>query len=207
MSSNRFPGKVLAPFLGKPILLHVIDRVKNTKYNPEVIVVTSKNRTDDPLAIYCKYIGVKVFRGPLDDVYQRFSLALSKYKCEAFFRICGDSPLLLAPLFDQAVSIYKSGSYDLISNIFPRTFPNGMSVELIRTKKFLDIKNKVTKKKDREHITRYFYRNSKNFNIFNIRCKKKIDQNIKLSVDEIKDLEKIKSLLIKKKFNSRSFFF
>ena len=42
------------------------------------------------------------------------------------------SPLLIPLLFNQAMSIYKNGSYDLVTNVFPRTFPVGMSVELIK---------------------------------------------------------------------------
>ena len=33
-------------------------------------------------------------------------------------------------------------TYDLVTNIFPRTFPRGMSVELIKTKTFLKIQKK-----------------------------------------------------------------
>ena len=41
-------------------------------------------KTDDPLALYGKYLGIKVERGPLEDVSERFALVLKKHKCDAF---------------------------------------------------------------------------------------------------------------------------
>jgi len=198
MSSRRFPGKVLAPFLGKPILAHIVDCLKRTQINPSIILATSNQKTDDPLAIYGKSLGIDVVRGPLDDVLGRFAMALKKHKCDAFFRICGDSPLLLTPLFDQALSIYNHGAYDLVTNVFPRTFPVGMSMELIKTKSFLETEKKIVKKKDREHFTRYFYQNSKNFEIYNMKCAKSINLNYKLAIDETKDLKRLESWFLNK---------
>lgn len=204
MNSYRFPGKVLAPFLGKPILAHIVECIKKTKLKSSIILATSNKKSDDPLALYGKYLGIKVERGSLEDVSERFALVLKKHKCDAFFRICGDSPLLLTPLFKQALSIYKQGTYDLVTNIFPRTFPRGMSVELIKTKTFLRIQKKISNDENREHLTRYFYKNSKSFEIFNIMCSKSIKPNHKLSVDEIGDIKKLEGWTKrnKKKYNS-----
>ena len=198
MSSHRFPGKVLAPFLGKPILAHIVDCIKRTKINPSIILATSDEKTDDPLATYGKYLGIEVVRGPRDDVLERFAKTLKKHKCDAFFRICGDSPLLLPLLFNQALLIYNNSSYDLVTNVFPRTFPVGMSVELIKTKRFLETKEKIVKKIDREHLTRYFYQNSKDFQIYNMECGKSINLDYKLAVDEIKDLKRLESWFLNK---------
>ena len=198
MSSRRFPGKVLAPFLGKPILSHIVDCIKRTQMNPSIILATSDEKTDDPLAIYGKYLGIDVVRGPCDDVLERFVMTLKKHKCDAFFRICGDSPLLLTQLFNQALSIYNSGSYDLITNVFPRTFPVGMSLELVKTKIFLETEKTIVKKIDREHLTRYFYQNSKNFKMYNIECANLTDPDLKLAVDKLKDLKRLETWFLTK---------
>lgn len=39
MSSRRFPGKVLAPFLGKPLLARVVERLRT--YDPALPVVVA----------------------------------------------------------------------------------------------------------------------------------------------------------------------
>ena len=193
MTSKRYPGKMLAPFLGKPVFDNVVNRIRLSKINPLIILATSKDVTDDPLALYAKHLGIKVVRGSLSDLVDRFVYTLKKFKCDAFFRVCGDSPLLLPFLFDTAVSIYKKHEYDLITNVFPKTFPPGMSIELIKTKVFLETNKNIIRKSEREHLTKYFYQNSKKFKIFNIRCVKSISSNLKLSVDELQDLKKLEA--------------
>ena len=191
MTSKRYPGKMLAPFLGKPVLAHVVNRIKKTKIKPKIILATSKNHTDDPLVVYAKHLSIEVVRGSHEDVLSRFILTLKKFNCDSFFRVCGDSPLLLPVLFDKAKSIYNEGNYDLVTNVFPRTFPTGMSVELINTSIFIKESKKIKKKIDREHITQYFYKNNKKFKIFNIENKRSLKNNLKLSLDKPTDLKKI----------------
>ena len=188
MSSNRYPGKMLAPFLGKPLLLNVINRIKSSKINPLIVLATSNDLTDDPLALYAKRLGINVVRGPLNDVMGRFILTLQKFESNAFFRVCGDSPLLLPFLFDKAASIYKKDQCDLVTNVFPKTFPKGMSVELIKTNKFIEAEKKIKLKQDREHITKYFYKKTNEFRIHNIQCKSLLDPRLMLSIDKPNDL-------------------
>ena len=86
MTSERYPGKMLAPFLGKPVFAHVVERIQISKINPKIILATSENHTDDPLAVYAKYLGIEVVRGSHNDVFSRFVLTLNKFKCDAFFK-------------------------------------------------------------------------------------------------------------------------
>ena len=74
MTSKRFPGKMMAPFLGKPMLGNVVDRIKKSKHNLKIILATSDDYTDDPLALYGNYLGLEVVRGPKENVYKRFLL-------------------------------------------------------------------------------------------------------------------------------------
>lgn len=191
MTSQRYPGKMLSPFLGKPLLAHVVDRIKLSNVNLKIILATSDDYTDDPLSLYAKYLGINVVRGSLEDVMSRFLLTLTKFECDAFFRVCGDSPLLLPLLFDKAVSIYKQGDYDIVTNVFPKTFPAGMSVELIKTRTFVETEKKIKNEKDREHITQYFYDKTKNFKIYNIKCEKTLDPKLNLALDKPEDLLKL----------------
>ena len=191
MASSRYPGKVLAPFLGKPVLAHIVKRIKASKINPKIILATSEDCTDDPLATYAKFLNIEVVRGSQDDVFRRFILTLNNFKSEAFFRVCGDSPLLLPFLFDKAANIFNKYECDLVTNIFPRTFPIGMSIELIKTQTFVEIDKKIKNKNDREHITQFFYRKEKEFKIHNIKCIKPSDQKLKLALDFPDDLKKL----------------
>lgn len=191
MSSKRYPGKMLAPFLGKPLFFNVISQIRLSKLDPLIILATSNDITDDPLVEYAKFLNIDVVRGPLDDVMSRFIMTLDTYESEAFFRVCGDSPLVPSFLFDRASYLYGSLNYDIITNIFPRTFPEGMSIELINSNVFKRYEKIINNKADREHITQYFYNQKNKFKILNIECKKLIDRDLKLSLDTPEDLNRI----------------
>ena len=85
----------------------------------------------------------------------------------------------------------------MITNIFPRTYPKGQSVEIIKSsilKKSIKFMNKY----ELEHVTKYFYKNNKKFKIKNFKSTK-LKNKIQLSVDNIKDLNFLK-IKYKKKF-------
>ncbi len=191
MTSKRFPGKMLTPFFDKPIFAHVVERIKASKIKMPIILATSKDHTDDPLEMYAKFLGIDVVRGPLEDVMSRFILTLDRFKCDAFFRVCGDSPLLFPSLFDKAATKFTQDDYDLVTNTFPKTFPSGMSVELIKTKIFLKEEKKIRDITNREHITKYFYEKYQEFKIYNIQCKESFSPNLSLALDEPMDLRRL----------------
>ena len=86
-------------------------------------------------------------------------------KAKFFVRISGDSPLIDPKIIDKAIKIsHKQGKYDIITNVFPRTFPKGQSVEVIKTS-ILKKYSKNFSKADKEHVTKYFYKNSNKFRV------------------------------------------
>ena len=106
-------------------------------------------------------------------------------------------------MIDKAIKIsQKQKGYDIITNTFPRTFPKGQSVEIIKTS-ILKKYSKHFLRSDKEHVTKYFYDNSRNFKIknFTFNGKNKI---IKLSIDTKKDLQNILKKFIKTKFKNYS---
>ncbi len=103
MGSTRFPGKVLAPLAGKPILWHVIHRLRRCKTVGVVAVATSSSPSDDPLERFCAEEGVPVIRGPEHDVLRRYVLAQERFEADVIVRVTGDAPLVDPGLVDQMV--------------------------------------------------------------------------------------------------------
>jgi len=188
MSSNRFPGKVLAPLWGEPVICHVINAVKKAVPDLPIVVATSDDSSDDPLALFVRTIGINVFRGPLDDVFERFRQCLNFYPSRWVLRINADSPLI-DPRVIQSVVNRQEG--DLVTTIFPRTFPRGSNTELIWNSAFLDIDKSKLTSADKEHVTQYYYRNSEKFKIINIESGNPNLANLNMAVDTIDDLKRI----------------
>src|SRR5687768_13033965 len=98
MSSQRFPGKVLAPFRGRPIIDHVVAAIRSALPEVPVVVATSTEHSDDPLAAYLGSTGTAFHRGPLADVFSRFRGCLVAHPADWVLRVCADSPLLGAAM-------------------------------------------------------------------------------------------------------------
>jgi spore coat polysaccharide biosynthesis protein SpsF len=202
-SSRRFKNKVLYYIYGKPLIEHVVDKIKKSR-KVEIIVSTSINKEDDNLVNFLIDKNIKYYRGSLNNVAKRLHDTAIAKKQSFFLRICGDSPLIDFRLINKIINLFnKNKNFDLITNVFPKTFPSGQSVEIIRTST-LGKKLKFFSKLDKEHVTRYFYRNSLKFKIKNLINEKKYNTK-KLSIDTLKELKKILKLFNKKKFLNFSY--
>tara|TARA_B100001123_G_scaffold67284_1_gene75146 strand:- start:582 stop:1079 length:498 start_codon:yes stop_codon:yes gene_type:complete len=160
-------------------------------------------KNDDNLISYLKKNRIKFFRGDLENVAMRLYKTAKINKAKSFVRVSGDSPLIDPRLIDKAIKISrKVKEYDIITNVFPRTFPKGQSVEVIKTS-ILKKYSKNFSKLDKEHVTKYFYDNSNYFQIKNFRFNGK-NKIMKLSIDTKKDLKDILKKFNKKKFKNYS---
>lgn len=193
MSSKRFPGKVLAPFRGQPIIWHVLARVADALPDLPRVVVTSTDASDDPLAAYVGGLGAHCFRGPLDDVFGRFRIAASEMGVRWMLRICADSPLLDARVLRAVMDAFDP-SIDLITTTAPRTFPKGHNAELINAATFAGIDANELDAEDREHVTRFMHRHSDRFLIKNVESGDPELAKLELAVDTIEDLRRLEPL-------------
>ena len=64
------------------------------------------------------------------------------------------------------VSFLKKSKFDIITNVFPRTYPKGLSYEIFKTS-ILKKNIKFFSRRDKEHVTTFFYKNFKNYKIYN----------------------------------------
>lgn len=202
-SSKRLPGKVLKKILGITILKRVVNQVKKSKKITKIIIATSKKKEDKKIIDYCNKNKILCMCGPLNNVFKRFYSIIIHENCKSFVRISADSPLIDPHLVDKAIILFNKHKYDLVTNVFPRSFPKGFSVEVINSKIILDFILKIKKKRHQEHLTSFFYENYKNFKIKNFYSRIN-NSNINLSVDSFADFIIVKNILKfckKKNFN------
>ena len=193
MSSRRFPGKVLAPFRGQPLIDHVLHAVTEALPTIPVVVATSTAPSDDPLVAYLYRRQVPVFRGPLEDVFTRFRLCVLHYPCTWILRLSCDSPLLDARILRRVVSQAHQTPCDLVTTIFPRTFPRGHNAELIRVATFLSLDETLLTATDREHVTGFYYRRPERFHIVNISSGDPALARMSLAIDTVADLHRLEA--------------
>jgi len=193
-SSKRLPGKVLKKISGTTVLKRVINQVKKSKKISKIIIATSKHKADKKITNFCNKNKIPCASGPLNNVFKRFYSVIVHEKCNSFVRISADSPLIDPSLIDKAVTIFKKSRYDIVTNVFPRTFPKGFSVEVINSKLIKDFILKIKKKRHKEHLTSFFYDHCKKFKIKNFYSKIN-NSKINLSIDTFSDFVKTQKIL------------
>lgn len=193
MSSRRFPGKVLAPFRGRPIIDHVLTSVHAALPDATAVVLTSDGHSDEPLVAYLDARGTPRFRGPLEDVLTRFQACLETHPCRWVLRITADSPLLNRPLLQRIASRVLSTA-DLVTTTAVRTFPIGQNAELIRSATLRAMTSHEVTSDDREHVTRFVHRHPQRFQIEQLVSPRPSLAALNLSVDTVEDLHRLERL-------------
>lgn len=166
MGSTRLPGKVLNPLAGAPMLQRIIERVKASKYIHQIVLATTTNDRDDCLVELADQLGIKHFRGSENDVLNRLANAVKKYPSDILVCLTGDNPLVDPELIDDMIDFFLSGNYDYVasthmqhSNLWDsnRTFPIGVSVQILKPKALIEIDQEISDIQIREHTTYGIY--------------------------------------------------
>ena len=133
ISSSRLPAKAVMTVNGLTVVEYVIDIAKQVPNSDKVIVCTSTNTEDDVLQKIAYKHDTATYRGDLNNVAERFLGTMKEYKLNYAVRLNGDSPLNDPSLIKQAIEIaLNEPELDLVTNIMPRTYPVGISVEVIK---------------------------------------------------------------------------
>lgn len=128
MTSSRLPEKIMMPLAGKPVMQHMIERHRRSKLTDEVVVATTTNMADDPVAALCEEMSCPCFRGSEDDVLGRVAGAGKKHQADILVQGMADSPLVDWRLVDQCIELLEKENADCASNEFVETFPVGFDV-------------------------------------------------------------------------------
>ena len=108
LKSTRLPKKLLIEIKGKPIISHLIHRLKLSKKISEIIICTSTSEQDKPLAKIAIENNVNYFLGDPDDVLLRMFEASQKYNLDYILTITADSPFVDPNYADAIVEKYRN---------------------------------------------------------------------------------------------------
>lgn len=194
MGSERFPGKSLYEFQGKPSLYWVIESLRQCIDRDCIFVATSRLKDDDKIADFCNSISTPVFRGAELDVALRFRNLCEKFHPDFFIRVSGDSPLLDYRVVREAKAIYEQSAIDIVCSMQPYPHPSGMNVEVVKTELFLREYPNFSKPDHFEHVTKYFYEKDKSFAIQGIPCPIADPGSYKFSFDTAEDCTRIERI-------------
>lgn len=195
MGSTRLPGKVLKEIQGKPLLGHLIERIKRSVLIGDLVIATSTQESDTVIAEYCKAHDVKYYRGSEDDVLSRYLEAAKLYEADFVVRICADSPLIDPVLIDEIIRefLLKYPLCDYLSNTINQTYPLGMNAEIFSFQALHEAHMNAKTPYEREHVTPYIYTNPDRFNACHKHCHPDLSM-LRLTVDVREDFELVKMI-------------
>ena len=143
----------------------------------KIIVATSSEPEDDQIENFVKKENIDLYRGSLDDVVRRAYETCLKYGLDRFIRICGDRPFFSPKLATDLIKLSLKEDFDIVTTTFPRTYPPGLTCEILKTELLTENLDLIIEEDDKEHLTSFFYKNPEKFYIKNASPKNQINFN------------------------------
>jgi glutamate-1-semialdehyde aminotransferase/spore coat polysaccharide biosynthesis protein SpsF (cytidylyltransferase family) len=202
--SSRLPGKVLKSLCDKTVMEHVIERLNRCKSLDNIIIATTTNTEDDPIADYCSDNNILCYRGSEDNVLNRYYQAALISNTDVIVRITCDCPLVDPNIVDDMIHNFlnlklKEGVHYYQMKYYNgnQGFPDGFDCEMFIFKALQDAFKNATLSEEKEHVSPYI---SKNYNteLYKIKLEKKyknLDLNtLHLSLDNEEDYKVLQNI-------------
>ena len=191
--STRFPNKVFALIDGKPLLWHVVNRLKYATKIDDIIVATTVSEKDDKIAEWSKENTGYCFRGSEENVLNRYYSASEAFPSDYVVRITADDPFKEPKVIDAVITKLIEEGYDHVTNNLPPSFPEGLDCEAFK-KSALDRSEKEAETAfEREHVTQYIYHHPEIFKIGNVSNGENLSY-LRWTVDKDVDFEMVKAV-------------
>jgi spore coat polysaccharide biosynthesis protein SpsF len=188
--SSRLHGKALATIGSRPMLGHVFDRLRKVEGGHPLVLATTARPVDDAVASFAEQEPVRVFRGDTHDVTRRALDCANNFQLTDIVRISGDSPFIDPKMVERAIAIHHAERPDLTTNVDPRTFPFGCSVEVISRDALERCNESGGTIEDREHVTRPIYLARERYRIRNFESGNPSFAGVRLVVDTAQDRDR-----------------
>lgn len=192
MGSSRLPNKIMAA-IGEHYLIEILlARLSRSKRIDQIVVATTTNDVDTPLAQHIEKLNFMCFRGSENDVLDRYVKAAREYGADVVVRITGDCPLIDPSIVDKCIKHFCTEGKDYCSTIRPPTFPDGLDVEVMSLRALEQAHVEADQLHQREHVTPYIYESGK-FELSSVKNDKDLSY-LRWTVDEKIDLTLVRNI-------------
>lgn len=190
MGSTRLPGKSLMALGEYPVIDWVVKRSASASLVRKVVVATSTNSEDDPLAEHVESaLSTEVFRGHPTDVLDRYAGAVAASEDRVIVRVTGDCPFVQPSLIDDAIGDALADGVDYVATDPDGRFPRGFDVEAMLRSALLEASSEAVDPVEREHVTTFIVRRPERFRSRALECPRWAQHpEYRLTLDEEPDL-------------------
>lgn len=193
VGSSRFPRKVFADICGRPLLGHILDRLKRCTTLDRIVIATSTQPGDAELLAFAEAEGVSSFAGDENDVQKRYIEAAEKFGLDIVVRICGDSPFIDPRMTDRLVTelVAANADYAEPDPETPGAYEGAEAVTLAALRRARELGDDGP---DREHVTWYIRRHPAEFRVIHPQPDPTTRGKWRLSIDTRADLDFVRSI-------------
>jgi spore coat polysaccharide biosynthesis protein SpsF len=170
MGSVRLPNKVLAEIAGRPMLWHIVQRLRFAERVDRVVIATAEGEANQPICAFAEEYRIPCFAGSELDLIDRLRSLASLFEAEALVRVTGDCPLVDPALVDRLVDEYSAnrGAVDYVSNVLPQSYPHGLDAEVYAASTLDRLWHEITHPFWREWFPAYLSEHKQAFRIINV---------------------------------------
>lgn len=182
MASSRFPNKVLAELSGRPMIAHIIERLKASKLADELNVAIPTEPSEDELARVLEGFDVTVSRGHPTDVLGRYIQAAYQTGATMIVRATADNPFVDPANIDlQLQALMDNPELDYV---ITDGLPVGVTVESFTLKTLEKLDFLARSNNHREHVTLYLREHPGPFVTRTLHAPAELERpNLRLTVD------------------------
>lgn len=155
MASTRLPGKAMLPLAGKPSIQHMIERVGYCKSVDEILIATTTDPADEVFANLSidQKIPVSFFAGHPTNVMERITKAALYSETDIIVGLTADCPMIDPKHIDFLLDMhYLNPHCDVITNVWPRTWPDGLDILIFSREALKKVNKIVTDPVLRNHV-------------------------------------------------------
>ena len=196
MTSSRLHGKVLLPANGKPMLEHLVNRLKKVKSIQEIVLATTVNQTDDCLVSFAQQQGISYFRGSEEDVMLRVIGAAESADADVIVEITGDCPVIDPLIVEQTTQMFLHNPCDYVANRHIPGYPDGMGCRVFRLETLRRSAEMTDDPLDHEHVALHISSHPESFSHVYLVAPPDLDwPELGLTLDEQADYELLKRII------------
>jgi spore coat polysaccharide biosynthesis protein SpsF (cytidylyltransferase family)/spore coat polysaccharide biosynthesis predicted glycosyltransferase SpsG len=114
-TSSRLPQKQLRHIAGKPLIYHIITRLKSVHNIDRILLATAAEKENKKLGNYCAGLGVEpLYFADEQDVLGRVLLAAKRYPPHILVTILGDCPLVDPIFLEYAINALMGSEAEFV---------------------------------------------------------------------------------------------
>ena len=112
LDSTRFPRKIIHPLNGKPIIQHVYDNAKKSKYLDKLVIAIDSEETKSHIDSACDSILTSINHQSGTD---RVAEVSQKFDCDIIVNIQGDEPKIEPDIIDNLILLFNDPLVEMAS--------------------------------------------------------------------------------------------